>query len=126
MVIGMNPSWLDTANEVKGSQYISMSRIHTMYPRDSKNLDQFLSAFEKVRTYILAPGYVSQDYLSVDSFIKLGVLKRQIIVRPAWQIGEHDLDLCGLQPEDKVIIPEDVKEPPVVSALARLRELKYR
>ena len=126
IVVGMNPSWLDTANGAKGSQYISMSRIHTTNPRDSKNLDQFLSAFEKVKAYVLAPGYVSQDALSADSFIELGVLKRQIIVRPAWQIEEHDLDVCGLQPEDKVIIPEDVKDPPVVSALARLRKLKYR
>lgn len=126
MVIGMNPNWLDTANEAKGSQYISMSRIHTMNPRDSKNLDQFLSAFEKVKAYVLAPGYVSQDYLSTDVFIELGILKHQIIVRPAWQIGEHDLDICGLQTDDKVIIPKDVKDPPVVSALTRLRKQKNR
>jgi hypothetical protein len=54
------------------------------------------------------------------------VLKRQIFVRPAWQIEEHDIDMCGLQLDDKVIVPKDVKEPPVARALARLREMERR
>jgi hypothetical protein len=75
--------------------------------------------------YLFTPGYVSKDGSSADFFTELGILKSQLWVRPAWQIGEHDLDICGLQPNDKVIIPKDVKDPPVVRALARLRKLKY-
>jgi hypothetical protein len=126
MVIGINPDWSETTGNVKSSQFISMSRIHTMNPVDSRNLDQFLSAFEKTRAYVLAPGYVSQNNSKVDFFVELGVLKRQIFVRPAWQIEEHDIDMCGLQFDDKVIVPKDVKEPPVARALARLREMERR
>ncbi|MBH8578235.1 hypothetical protein I8752_35890 [Nostocaceae cyanobacterium CENA369] len=123
VVIGMNPDWLKASSD---SQFILTYRINTMNPRDSRNLDQFIDMFEKLGFYILTPGCVSQDGSSANFFTELGILKKQIFIRPAWQIGEHDFDVCGIQPDDKVIIPEDVKDPPVVSALARLRKLKYR
>lgn len=126
MIIGINPDWSETTGDVKSSQFISMSRIHTMNPIDSRNLDQFLSAFEKRGAYVLAPGCISQDNSKVDFFVELGVLKRQIFVRPAWQIEEHDIDMCGLQLDDKVIVPKNVKQPPVARALARLRKMERR
>lgn len=124
VLIGANPDWSETADQ-KGSQLILMSRINTMNPTDSKNLDRFLAAFNRMGFYLFTPGYVSEDGSSAEFFTELGILKSQLWVRPAWQIGEHDLDVCGLQPNDKVIIPKDVKDPPVVRALERLRKLKY-
>lgn len=122
VVIGMNPNWLETSSN---SQFISTHRINTMNPKDSKNLDQFISGFEKLGFYILTPGYMSQDGSDAAFFWEYGILKRQIFIRPAWQLGEHDFDLCGLQPDDKVIIPRNAKDPPVVGALKRLGEFKY-
>jgi hypothetical protein len=122
VVIGMNPDWSKASSN---SQFILTYRINTMEPRNSKNLDQFIEFFEKLGFYILTPGCIFQDGYSADFFWELGILKRQIFIRPAWQIGDHDLDVCGIQPDDKVIIPKDVKAPPVVRALARLRKLKY-
>jgi hypothetical protein len=123
VVIGVNPHWLKTSGD---SQIILTYRINTMNPKDSRNLDQFIDIFERLGFYILTPGCVSQDGSNANFFTELGILKKQIFIRPAWQIGEHDFDLCGVQPDDKIIIPEDVKDPPIVSALARLRKLKHR
>lgn len=122
VVIGMNPDWIKASSN---SQFILTYRINTMEPRNSKNVDQFIEFFEKLGFYILTPGCIVQDGSSAEFFGELGILKRQIFIRPAWQIGDHDLDVCGIQPDDKVIIPKDVKAPPVVRALARLRKLKY-
>lgn len=122
VVIGMNPNWLETSSN---SQFISTYRINTMNPKDSKNLEQFISAFEELGFYILTPGYMSQDGSNAAYLWKFGILKRQIFIRPAWQLGEHDFDLCGLQPDDRVIIPRNAKDPPVVGALKRLGEFKY-
>lgn len=123
VVIGTNPDCLEVSSN---SQVLLGYRIHTMEPSNSRNIDQFISAFENLGFYILTPGYIAQDSSSPDFFWELGIMKRQISIRPAWQIGEHDFDICGIQPDDKIIIPEDVKDPPVVAALARLRKLKYR
>jgi hypothetical protein len=122
VVIGINPDCIKASSN---SQTIFGYRIRNVDPKDSRNLDQFIEFFEKWGFYILTPGYIAQDDSSADFFGEFGIMKRQIFIRPAWQIEEHDFDICGIQPDDKVIIPEDVKDPPVRRALARLRELKY-
>jgi hypothetical protein len=127
IAIGINPDWSrDTNNNSKGSTFIAMSRIHTMEPADSRNLDQFLMAFNSMKSYILAPGCVSSNNSIVGTFTELGILKRQIFVRPAWQVDEHDLDICGLHPDDDIIIPNGIEEPPVARALAYLKEMERK
>ncbi|MEG4035246.1 hypothetical protein QUA03_15600 [Microcoleus sp. S36b_A4] len=123
VVIGVNPDWVKASNN---SQFILTYQINTMKPRDSRNLDQFVELFEKLGFYILTPAYISQDFSSAESFEELGVLKRQIFTRPAWQIGEHDFDLCGIQPDDKIIIPKHIKDPPIIRALAQIRKMKSK
>lgn len=123
VVIGVNP---DLAKNSETSQFIMTYRIHTMEPRDSRNLDNFIKFFDKLKFYILLPGYVSPDFSDVDYFWNLGILKQKIFIRPAWQIEENDYDLCGLQPDDKVILPEDMEDPPVIRALAKIRKMRTR
>jgi hypothetical protein len=126
MVIGINPNWSKITDNTKSSQFIVMSRINTMDPRDSQNLDQFLTTFNKTRAYVLVAGHVSKNNSCSNIYMELGLLKHQIFVRPAWQIEEHDLDIGGLQYDDKVIIPVDIEDPPVVRALACLREMESK
>lgn len=123
VVIGVNPDWIKASDN---SQFIMTYRINTMEPKDSKNLNQFVDFFDRLGFYILIPGYVSQDFASTELFWELGILKRQVLVRPAWQIGEHDFDLCGIQPDDKIILPKDVKDPPIMRALAQIRKMRSR
>lgn len=123
VVIGVNPEWIKASSD---SQFILTYRINTMEPKDSRNLDQFSTFFEKTGFYILVPGYISQDFSRTEFFWELGILKRQIFIRPAWQIAEHDPDLFGIQPDDKIILPKDVKDPPVIRALAQIRKMRSR
>jgi hypothetical protein len=123
VVIGVNPEWIKASSD---SQFILTYRINTMEPKDSRNLDQFSTFFEKTGFYILVPGYISQDFSRTEFFWELGILKRQIFIRSAWQIAEHDPDLCGIQPDDKIILPKDVKDPPVIRALAQIRKMRSR
>lgn len=121
VVIGINPDCIKASNN---SQFITTSRINTMEPRDSKNLDQFVRFFKELGFYILVPGYLSEDSSTAEFFWKLGVLKRQLFIRPAWQIGEHDFDLCGIQLDDKIIIPKDIIDPPIMGALNQIRRMR--
>lgn len=123
VVIGVNPDWIKASDN---SQFIMTYRINTMDPKDSKNLNQFVDSFKKLGFYILIPGYVSQDLASTEVFWELGILKRQVFIRPAWQVGEHDFDLCGIQPDDKIILPKDVEDPPIMRALAQIRKMRSR
>jgi hypothetical protein len=123
VVIGVNPDWIKTSED---SQIILTYRINTMEPRDSTNLDRFVDFFEKSGFYILVPGYISEDHSGTEFFWELGILKRRIFIRPAWQIGKNDPDLCAIQPDDKIIVPKDVTDPPIVRALAQIRKMKSR
>jgi hypothetical protein len=123
VVIGINPDWIKASSE---SRYIMTYRIRTMEPRDSSTLNQFVQFFQELGFYILVPGYVSEDSSNPEFFWKSGIMKRQIFIRPAWQLGENDCDLCGVQVDDKIIIPENVQNPPIINALSQIRKMKSR
>lgn len=117
VVVGTNPDW---SGVKPGGQVIVISRIQTMYPSDSTNLDQFLASYKQKGNYILLPARLMPN----NSFAwapELGILKGDLEVRPAWQIGEHDPDICGIGVDDKVIIPEGSTDPPILKALERIR-----
>jgi hypothetical protein len=54
------------------------------------------------------------------------LLKRELIVREAWTIGENDPDMMALSDEDEPIVPAGINNPPVDKALARRREMSQR
>ncbi len=123
VVVGVNPDWIKVS---ENSQILLTYRINTMEPKGSRNLDNFVEFFQKSGSYILLPGYISQDFSSTEFLWDSGVLKRQIFIRPAWQIGENDFDLCGIQPDDKIILPKDVVDPPIIRALSQIRKMKSK
>ena len=81
-----------------------------------------LNEYEKFDCFFLAPAVQQKD--GFDFFRDLTILKRPLVVRPAWQIGEHDPDFVALAPDDDPIIPPDVIDAPVLSALKRMRDRK--
>src|SRR4030042_2098179 len=95
--------------------------MNKMTPRDSANLDRFLESYKEKKKCILIPGLFGTNGLEAWAS-KLGILKHELIVRPAWQIGENDPDICGIHADDKIIIPEGVENAPVMSALARKKK----
>ena len=54
------------------------------------------------------------------------MLKRELIVREAWGIGENDPDMIALSDNDEPIVPAGIDNPPVDKALARRREMSRR
>ena len=61
-----------------------------------------------------------------DVLAKYGMLKRGLIIREAWTIGENDPDMMALSEEDNPIVPEGIENPPVNKALARRRGMSRR
>ena len=56
----------------------------------------------------------------------LRILKHGIVIRPAWQIEEHDPDVSAIRDGDKVVIPYHVQDPPILDTLKRIRERRRR
>jgi hypothetical protein len=54
------------------------------------------------------------------------MVKRELNVRPAWEIGRNNPAAMALHPDDDPIIPEDEVNPPIRDTLAWLRKIYYR
>jgi len=99
-----------------------------MKPSSSANLDRFLEVYRKARQYLLIPA--QGGVAGITSWArKLGIIKRELLVRPAWQIERHDPDICAIKAGDKIIIPDGVSDAPVLETLAwkkkREKEIRF-
>jgi hypothetical protein len=116
VIIGSNPN---PKLEV-GKLVLAVSRFNLMEPNTSDNLNLFLQQRQLAGSFGLAPIFgTSQAEMRAALSGAIGM--RNIAVRPAWQVGEHDPDLIALSVEDDVIIPKGEKDAPFLRALARMK-----
>ncbi len=104
-----------------------VSRFQRMSPNTSTNLDNFLKSYRNTGVFFLAPAWMSKDgqLLGEPSF-ELSILKRDIFIRQAWNIGENDPDISCLNETDEPIVPANVIDPPFIKALRKKRGLGRR
>jgi len=121
VVIGVNPEFLRA--HTGGSHSFMVCRVHRMDPSTPKNLEQFLTQYKETNSYIILPGHYENPSLPPVLCPELGIEKRNLRVCEAWQIDEHDPDICALQPGINPIIPDDIKNAPVHRALKHITKL---
>jgi hypothetical protein len=97
-----------------------LSRNNTMEPTTPENLDRFLRSYTTLGEYLLAPA-VQGPGGEPRLFSRLSILKRELFVREAWQIGRHDPDAASLSSDDHPIIPPEAVDAPVIELLEWLR-----
>lgn len=106
------------ARRQSNTDFIAVAqRVQTMMPSSSRNLDSFLHAYAEVGAYYLAPAVMSHNGLYPEPIDEFRILKRELDVREAWEIGLNDLDGAGILPGDEPIIPKDAKTVPVQELL---------
>lgn len=106
----------------EGKTFTVVSRINRMTPTSTANLDAFLREYHKVGAFLLAPAQLNTG--TPTPFIQLAIAKHHLQIRQAWEIGENDPDISVLQEDDQPIIPSDAIDPPVISALERIRAMR--
>ncbi|HEY0021186.1 MAG TPA: hypothetical protein VGC13_33090 [Longimicrobium sp.] len=84
------------------------------------NLENFLDAFQQTGEYALAPALGSEGG-SFKSLLPGYVLKREVHVREAWQIGIHDPDMVAINADEEPVIPENENDAPVLALIRWLR-----
>jgi hypothetical protein len=100
--------------------------MNRMEPSDSKNLDAFLTKWRETGKYFLLPGYFPSESQAPKLFFDHCIEKRELHVRPAWQIGRNDPDIVAIRPGDNPIIPAGIDNPPVRQALRWLKQRRNR
>jgi hypothetical protein len=121
VVIGVNPEFLRA--RTGGSHSFMVSKVLGMDPSTPKNMEQFLTQYKETNSYIILPGHYENPSLPPVLCPELGIEKRNLRVCEAWQIDEHDPDICALQTGINPIIPDDIKNAPVHRALKHITKL---
>jgi hypothetical protein len=118
VVIGSN---MDILSSEPLTQMVLVSRINRMDPKNSDNLDGFLNRFKSVGRFFLAPAHFISEESPPELYLDLRIEKKQLTVRPAWQIGPNDPDSIAIEKDDNPIIPADVLDVPVGKLLKKKR-----
>ena len=90
-----------------------------MVPKDSKNLEYLINQFNVRKEYKLYPAGKIFGEKGFESYYNKGILKRELNIRNAWQIGEHDIDRVEIKENDNPIIPKDINDAPVLKLLKK-------
>lgn len=106
--------------------FVLISRVQNMEPPDLTNLNNFLDIYRRVGKYVILPAYFVSDKSFPEPLWDFGIVKAQLIVRNAWEIGRHDPDVVAIHDGDDPIIPEEVKDAPVIQALHRFKSYRRR
>ncbi|WP_055003244.1 hypothetical protein [Pseudomonas coronafaciens] len=96
-----------------------LSRLHTMTPSSSENIDRFLKDYEVRKKCYVAT--VNAKGKLVSHLITSGV-----VVMYAWEIDESVQEISAIQPDDDIFIPAGMENPPISRALAKLRSFEAR
>jgi hypothetical protein len=124
LVVSPNPNLVINTDQ---TQFILVSRIHTMTPLRLDNLNNFLQVYEKVGKYVLVPAYIAPGASEPEPVGDYGLEKKELIVRDAWQIGINDPDMIAISEDSDPIIPDGVENRPVLRALQRFsKRIKRR
>jgi hypothetical protein len=114
---------------VRGSQSNMIgfiSRINIMTPKDSRNLDAFLSEYRRQGRFVLAPAHLPDLTGAPEPLLDIVLGKYHLDVRPAWIVAENDPDNAALDLDDPPIIPADQPNAPVLKTLEKLARLRQR
>jgi hypothetical protein len=116
VIIGAKPTVGDW------SLLILVSRVQTMEPSSGQNLERFLSSYQKAGAYHLIHAIIRHDRGPPEPVWGNCILKKELIVRDAWQIGRNDPDMVGISEDDDPIIPTEQANAPVLELLRWRRE----
>ena len=69
-----------------GDHFVLVTRIHTKNAETPANLLRFLRKYEHAKAFILTPGRLEATDNEPLFPPELGILSRNLIVRPEWEI----------------------------------------
>ena len=69
--------------------------------------------------YVLLPIHLKDESIISAPFWEHGIVKRELTIRPAWQISENNPDAVAIQHDDEPIVPDGVDNAPVLRVLKK-------
>jgi hypothetical protein len=112
------------SNRTPHDQVLISSRRQKMDSPNPANLRAFLSAYREYGCYFLAPTVPEKNSADPNVITDSAILKRELIIRPEWEIAEHDFDCMALSSDDDPIIPEGILDAPIIKTMQRRQRME--
>ena len=90
-----------------------------MTPSSSVNFDRFLKDYNACKRCYVAT-------MTADGKLTSHLLTSGVVVMHAWEIDENDMEISAIKPDDDVLIPVGMENPPISRALAKIRSFERR
>ncbi|MCC5924471.1 MAG: hypothetical protein JJT77_11860 [Crocinitomicaceae bacterium] len=122
-----NPNWyrvhitnsMDEKRFTKEKFIISPARFNEMNAKTSENLDNLIHLYNHYKEYFFCPARLFEDG-RLEPFVEQSILKKELYIKNAWEIGLNDVERSAIKPNDQPIIPKDVDNAPVIEVLKKL------
>jgi hypothetical protein len=115
VLIGSSPNSELGTGDVRYFAFVG--RINTMQPDSGTNLNRFLESYSRVKGYILTAALAQGDPPIPTPIDCPFLIKNDLHVREAWEIGRHDPDGIVVHADDTPIVPSGQRNPPVAELL---------
>ncbi|SIS69458.1 hypothetical protein SAMN05421789_104261 [Kaistella chaponensis] len=128
-----NPNWykifisknVDKKLLSEGNVVSLLSRFHRMEPTNNTNLNNIVYGYERFKKYIFAPAAIDKNF-NIIPYLELGILKTELKIINAWEIGIHDFEKVVITAEDNPIIPDNIKNAPILEVLQEKKGVKIK
>ncbi len=123
-IFTLNLDLLPKTNKV---QYITtVSRFQRMDSTDNRNLLLFENIVKSMPSNWkcwIAPAYLNATTGQPEMLLEYAILKNNVTIKEAWEIGENDWLSAAITLDDKPIIPPQVAKAPVMDVISRLKNI---
>ncbi|HAF27762.1 MAG TPA: hypothetical protein DCG75_01830 [Bacteroidales bacterium] len=123
-----NPYWykvLITANlealklEAKERYFSVTNRVHQITPNNPDNMYRIEQIIKSKTKFLFCPAQMTVDGKDIEPFFEKGIIKSEIEIKNAWELGLNDPASVVIIDDDDPIIPIDVKNAPVLEILKK-------
>jgi len=122
-----NPFWykvLIGSNLLKddikpGNLFVTPLRIHEMNPRTPDNLNKIIEMYNKYQKFRFFPAELNYDTREFKPIFSRSIIKKELNIKNAWEIGLHDVENVIFKKGDRPIIPDGVENAPVLEILRK-------
>lgn len=107
-----------------GGYFITPNRFLKMTPVSDTNLSNFEKELEETgRKYFLIPSYIDPQIKEPELLWSCAILKQNIEIKNAWEVGENSWFSPAITPDDDPLIPPFVMDAPVSKVLKRFHRI---
>lgn len=123
---GIFTSNLDMLSKTNKARYFTIvPSLQRMESTDNSNLLLFEKIVKTVQhnwKFWIAPAYLNAGTGQPEMLLKYAILKNNVTIKDAWEIGENDWLSAAITIDDDPVIPPHIVKAPVMDVISRLRK----